>query len=143
MAEYNQKRLITQVREITDYPSTVLTNEQVENLSELAKDDIKSQVETDNPIDFYDPDDLDANRALMWTTCLFCKIKAGELDAANYSISELDVETVASAGKEHGQRPVIWYRKAQQFLNELKSETGNLAFGSTQVERENRVYGDE
>lgn len=133
--------LKNEVRDITDYPSTVISSADLDDLVASAKREVQSQA-NNYDINFYDSNDLDGNRALMWTTCLFCKMKAGELDGAEYSLESLDVSPATAAGIENGRNPATWLRKANKYIGRLSKNMEEVsAFGHQGVERDNRTYG--
>lgn len=139
----NKQDLKNEVRDITDYPSSVISDSDLDDLVAAAKREVQSQA-NNYDINFYDPDDLDGNRALMWTTCLFAKVKAGELDGAEYSLESLDVAPASAAGIENGRNPALWLSKANKYIGRLsKNMTEVSAFGHQGVERENRTYGSD
>lgn len=137
----DQNQVISEVRTITGYPVAVLDDPDVIELIEFAKNDITG-ITNNYEIDWYNPDDIDGNRALVWTTALFTKIRTGELDSAEYSLEELDIQPQHASGKEHGERPVTWYERAWSFINDLLvlPDDEQRRYGHVQIARENRVY---
>jgi hypothetical protein len=82
--------LKAEVRAITDYDTGILLDADLQQLVDLAKREIQSN-KNDASIDFYG--DLLAERTLFWLTCIFAKVKAGEIDGGTFEISELSVES--------------------------------------------------
>jgi hypothetical protein len=140
----SEQQVISEVRTITGYPDAVLTDSDLTELVSFAKNDITG-ITNNYDIKWYNEDDIDANRALVWTTALFTKVRTGELDAAEYSLEELDITPDTAAGAENGGRPLIWYRKVWDFIDDIRvlPDDDNKTFGITEVERENRQYGNE
>lgn len=138
----DEQSLINEVRGLTDYPPEVISDSDMSSLVETAKNDITGITENYD-LDWYDPQDIDPNRALMWTTCLFAKVKSGELDAASMSLESIEIDSTRAAGIQTGKNPVLWYNRAVDFVSELKHEPdeSDTGAGITQVERGNRVYG--
>ena len=82
--------LKAEVRAITDYDEGILSDPDLQEVVGIAKREIQSN--KNNPdLDFYG--DIRAERTLFWLTCIFTKVKGGEIDGGSFSISELDVET--------------------------------------------------
>lgn len=133
----NETTLIEEARGITDYPASVISESQFSSLVQTAERDITATTQN-YEIDWYDTSDIDGNRALMWTTCLYAKIKAGELDSVDMDIGNLSVETITD------KDAVVWYQKARKFIQSLfVVEDSHKNYGSTSVARDNRSYGDD
>lgn len=131
-----------EIRFLTDYTPEVISDADLEDAIESAKGEIKAQSENYD-INFFDSKDLDAYKALKWVTCLFCKIKAGELDAANYRLEDLNLTAKSTVGENEGD-PVIWLRRARTYISKVAEDAEEpvRGFGRTEVSRENRLYGD-
>lgn len=82
--------LMVEVRAITDYDRDIMPEDELLGLLEIAKRELQSN-KNNTSLDFYG--DIRAERALFWLTCIFLKVKAGEIDGGTFSISELDVES--------------------------------------------------
>jgi hypothetical protein len=82
--------LKAEVRAITDYDAGILDSDSLQELVEIAKRELESNKNASD-LDFYG--DIRAERTLFWLTCIFLKVKAGEIDGGSFSISELDVES--------------------------------------------------
>lgn len=131
-----------EVRFLTDYTTSVIPDADLDTAIEAAKREIKSKSENYN-VNFYDGKDLDGYKALKWTTCLFCKVKAGELDASNFSLESLQVDAKSTVGENEGQ-PVIWLRRAISYIDKVAEDAEEpvRGFGRTEVQRGNRLYRD-
>lgn len=82
--------LKTEVRAITDYDSGILTTSDLQEVLNIAKEELRAN-KNDGSLDFYG--DIRAERTLFWLTCIFAKVKTGEIDGATFEISELQVES--------------------------------------------------
>ena len=137
----NDADLLTQARSITDYDATMLPDADFKEVVATAKAELMAEV-GDTTLTFYG--DIDAERALLWTTCLFAKVKAGELDGVAMSLGDMDLESRAMGG-EYGSGPVLWLKNAERYINKLamsQSETARFAIRS--VNRgESRAYGGD
>lgn len=129
-----------EVRELTDYTSTsVLSADALTEVFNIAKRDIQGEANT-TISDWYA--DLDSENALFWTACLFTKIKAGEIDGVPMSLGDIDYDTLRAAGQTGGDKPLIWYQKAQQYSARLTDSGGR--FGQARISRgQSRAYGSE
>lgn len=133
--------LLTQARAITDFDTTVLSDDKFKEVVATAEADIMAEV-GDETLTFYG--NMDAERALLWATCLFAKVKAGELDGVAMSLGDIDLDSRPMEG-EYGSGPVMWLKNAQKYLNRLAvTQSDTARFGSTRVDRgESRKYGSE
>lgn len=82
--------LKAEVRAITDYDTGIFTDAELQGVVDIAKRELQSN-KNDASLDFYG--DLRAERTLFWLTCLFSKVRAGEIDGGSFSISELKVDS--------------------------------------------------
>lgn len=82
--------LKAEVRAITDYDTGILTNTELQSVLDVAKRELQSN-KNNTTLDFYG--DIRAERTLFWLTCIFSKVKSGEIDGGSFSISELEVES--------------------------------------------------
>lgn len=132
----------TQVRELTDYSSQVLSDDSLDALIGIAKRDIQTEAEV--TVDLWIGDDVsDEENALFWTTSLYVKIKAGELEGVPMSLGDIDVETMKVQGEGYQAPPVLWYKKASKFTSKLIE--GGSGYEITRVDRQGttRKYGTE
>jgi len=86
----NDTSMKAEIRAMTDYDLGIMDNDSLQALLDLTKREIQSSKEKAT-FDFYD--DLRAERTLFWLTCIFAKIKGGEIDGGDFSISELKVKS--------------------------------------------------
>lgn len=131
----NEGTVIEEVRGITDYPDTVLSDNQIRTLVQTAQRDITATTQNYD-IDWYNDSSIDGNRSLVWTTALYCKIKSGEIDGVDMDIGNLKVDSIDD------KEAAVWYQKASKYIQSLfVAEDTHMPFGSSNVERNNRTYG--
>jgi hypothetical protein len=134
--------LVAEVRALTDYDETIMSDLELLALVDVAKEEIKADVD-DTTITFYSGDQK-ADRALFWLTCLFAKIKLGEIEAPNVSISSLRIRQ-ASVAERYG----VWVKNFEKNLAGIVTSDGEAAvgrpMGHTKVARteSERSYGYE
>jgi hypothetical protein len=132
--------LKSEVRTLTDYESkSVLSDTALGEVLGIAKRDIQAEANTSIST-WYDT--LDKENALFWATCLFTKIKAGELDGIPMSLGDMEYESLRAAGEGMDGNPVIWYEKANRYTKRLKSDSGKFAVSRVDRGR-GRKYGSE
>lgn len=119
--------LKAEVRAITDYDTVILDDTGLQELVSLTKREIQSSKNNED-IDFYA--DLQAERTLFWLTCLFAKIKTGEIDGGSFSISELDVDSSGSSNSFY----------FDNFWRNYHSLGGGRPRGHLKGQRSNRTY---
>lgn len=137
MADTDQE-LQDEVRDITDYTDAVLPDSKLSSVVATAKREVQGVADT-NISDWYT--DRDAELALFWTTCLFCKIKAGELDGVAMSLGDMETESLKSAGDAEDDKPVIWFERAMRYSRRKTPEGGS--FGHRSMARTGRSYGSD
>jgi hypothetical protein len=86
----NDTTLKSEVRAITNYDSGMVSGGDLQAIVDISKREIRSN-KNDQNLDFYG--DHRAERSLFWLTCIFTKVKGGEIGGSSFSISELDVES--------------------------------------------------
>lgn len=130
--------LKVQVRATTDYDALVLADGDLDEVVATAKAEVMGEAGTGS-ITFYG--DLNAERALFWTTCLFCKIRAGEIEGVPMSLGDIDIESL-TAGGEYGSGPVLWLQNARNYSRRITD--GGARYGIRSLTRGGtRNYGDE
>lgn len=131
----NDSELMNEVRELTDYSSAVLPDSKLQTVISVAKREVEGVADT-SVSDWYGT--RNAELALFWTACLFCKIKAGEIDGVNMSLGDMETESLSAAGG-YSESPVVWYERAMSYAQRLMPDTGRFSHRS--VGR--RSYGDD
>ncbi|NUC72549.1 hypothetical protein HTZ84_09545 [Haloterrigena sp. SYSU A558-1] len=129
----DDETLAAEVRVLTDYDAGLIADGDLLSIIELAKTELRAQV-GQSDIDFYGGN-LDAERALFWLTCLFLKAKIGELDAPNFSISELQVSHQAM-----DEQAGFWLNNLDRRLDALR---GTSLIGHVRIQRADRTYNFE
>lgn len=124
--------------EIRDITQTTLDKGELDTAISRAQRHISVQFDQTTDLDWF-TDDV-AEEALFWTSCLFCKVATGEIDAQTIRTGSIHVEDLPS---ETERRVTTWLRNKRTAIQQLRgSETGG-AIGITAPEREDRVYGDD
>lgn len=131
--------LIVEVRDITEYNAEIISDEQFQRLVSLAQREIAAKVGIPD-LDFYN--DLDAERALFWLTCLFAKIRAGEVDGVEMQIGDIRNKPLRVDGEEDRSMAVVWRAEFNDYFNQLLTQNGG-SFGSRRISRgDSRTYGE-
>jgi len=125
--------LITEVRALTDYPSDVMSDAEVQELIDIGKEELRAQFS--NPSYTFYTGDQSADRALFWFTCLGTKIKAGEIGSVNLEVGDILAQKPAQGHYD------IWFESFESRVKEAESEVGDVAGpAQTELERDNRTY---
>lgn len=82
--------LKAEVRALTDYGQAIISGDDLQEVVDITKRELHADI-GDDTVDLYA--NLNSERALFWLTCIFCKVKSGELDGVSFSIGELDVDS--------------------------------------------------
>jgi hypothetical protein len=86
-------QLINEVRSFTGYTDhNTFDDAEVQEIVNIAKQEVRQHLGRPN-YEFYRTSPIntfDADRALFWFTCIGLKVRAGEIGAANLSLSELE-----------------------------------------------------
>lgn len=121
--------LKAEVRALTDYTEVIISDTDLQEVVDLTKRELQADV-GDESFDFYE--DLNAERALFWLTCIFLKVKSGEIDAPSFSISEISVRQ-SNFTERHG----IWM---DNFRKHYRAMDGGAPVGHTRGNRPDRNY---
>jgi hypothetical protein len=119
--------LMAEVRGLTDYDTGILSDAELTTVLELTKRELESSKDSTS-LDWYG--DLQTERTLFWLTCIFAKIKTGEIDSGSFEISELSVE--GDDGKDS-----IYF---DNFWRHYHSLGGGRPRGHLTGQRPNREY---
>jgi hypothetical protein len=122
--------LKTEVRSLTDYDSLILSEDDLQAVVDIAKRELYADL-GDESLNLYDT--LNSERALFWLTCIFCKVKSGEIDGVSFNIGELDVDSFnphTSVG--------IWMNN---FWKHYRGIEGGAPVAHTRSNRPDRNYG--
>lgn len=131
--------LKSEVRSITDYDTTIIGDGDLDAVIAVAKREIAAKVGIPD-LDFYSG--LSEERALFWLTCLFAKIKKGEVEGMEMSIGDVEKKPLRVDGKDDRASAVVWKAEFSHHFNSLLSQNGG-AYASRSIARNNRIYGDE
>lgn len=119
--------LADNVRALTDYDETILTDSELQEVIQLAKGEFWADTDTSEP--FYSGN-KQADQALFWLTCLFAKIKVGELSAPDFQIAEIDVE-------QSSDEESRWFSNYRRYRDiATAGSSGKIG----QISRSNRTY---
>jgi hypothetical protein len=124
--------IIREARSLTGFNENLIPPVEMQSLVSMAKEDIRGIATNELP-DIYE--DQAAERAVFWTTVMFTKVYMGELDAPNFSVGSIDVDSLP-------RRDIVrvWYRQLDQYVAQLKS---GRAMGHGGPERSSRAYNDD
>jgi hypothetical protein len=131
--------LVEEVRSLTEYDEAVFSSAELTELVELAQQEIQADVDDPN-LEFFADGNHAAERALFWLTCIFAKVRAGEIEAPNVSISSLRIRQ-ASATERHG----LWFARFEKNLSKIVpsgAEATSFPMGIASIQRaDERTYG--
>ena len=119
-----------QVRGLTDYDEVILSDPDLQEILDLAKAEIRASI-GDESLDF--GQSIQAERALFWLTCIFSKVKGGEMDAPSFNIGELSVRQ-----SNMTERHNIWM---DNFWKHYRSIEGGSPVAHITASRPDRTYG--
>lgn len=123
--------MISDIRFITDYTPDVMSDADIRDGIRFSQREIVSMLGTDED-PFADSENRNvALRALMWATCYHLKIKTGEIEGGNFSISEIDIDTIDNQDS-------LYLRKFKE--NFLRLSSGRR-FSHVSSGRSDRTYG--
>jgi hypothetical protein len=125
----NDTELIAEVRLLTEYDESIIPTTDMESLVALTRRELSADLGSTIP-DFYS--DLSSERALFWLTCIFAKVKTGEIEAPEFSIGELKVQRDSM-----GQQSSLWFNN---FLKHYRGMSGGAPVGHIKSNRPDRDY---
>ena len=125
----NDTVLLAQVRGLTDYDENIISDYDLQEVLGIAKTEIRASIGDEN-LDF--SSSLQADRALFWLTCIFCKVKAGEIDSPSFNIGELSVRQ-SNVSERHN----VWI---DNFWKHYRSIDGGSPVAHTKASRPDRDY---
>ncbi|MFC6953777.1 hypothetical protein [Halorubellus litoreus] len=134
----NDYELVLEVQNLTEYDDEIIEIPVMLELVELAKREIRAKAGIID-LEFFGTNDLYAERALFWLTCLFAKIKMGELENVHMSIGDIEQRTLRA--DEDGEDAVVWKQEFQDYMARVQPSE-NL-FGIRSVGRSDRTYSYE
>ncbi|QSG06398.1 hypothetical protein [Halapricum desulfuricans] len=120
---------MAEVRVLTNYTEDIISDTDLQDVVDLTKRELQANL-NDASVDFYG--NLQAERALFWLTCIFCKVKAGEIDAPNFSIGEIQVRQ-----SSFSERTGVWF---DNFWKHYRAVDGGAPIGHTKANRPDRTY---
>lgn len=124
--------LIDEVRQLTDYDSALISDSDFQELVNIAKEELDSEVpDSARPLSYYGSDTHEQDRALFWLVCLFSKVKAGEIGVPTFSVNELRQNAL-------DEQSNFWMMMFNTRVHQISGASG---FGSTSLERaDERAY---
>lgn len=130
----SQTEIRDEVRALTDYSKNIFSDAEMDEVIGIAEDEVRAEI-SDPSLTFYQGNDtFNADRAVMWLSALFAKIRSGEIEGVELSAGDLDTNSLSAPN-------TFWYI---QFQRRLSQVDGTPGFGSTQVTREDdRTYAFE
>lgn len=121
------------VRSVTEYDASIISDADLDDVISEAESEISHEI-GDYDLNFYNGEEtFDQDRALVWLSILFAKIKAGEIHGIDMQVGSLQ-----SASLSHDDKFYF-----NQFQRKLHSFDGVRGFGSITSTREDRTYGYE
>lgn len=122
--------MISDIRFITDYSPDIISDSDIQDGIRFSQREMVSMLPSG--ADPFNSDERNvALRALMWATCYHLKVKNGEIEGGDFSIAELDIETISSEDS-------LYLRKFKD--NFLRLSSGNV-YGHINSGRSDRTYG--
>jgi hypothetical protein len=122
--------LKAEVRLLTNYDETIVSPSKLQELVDLAKRELEGSTQNSS-LNFYG--DITTERALFWLTCIYCKIRAGEIDSPSFKIGEIDF-TSYDPDDEVG----MWF---DNFWKYYLGIGGGAPVGHIKNNRQDRSYG--
>lgn len=130
--------LMAEVRLLTEYNTAIISDADLTSLVSLAKAELEAKVGVSDLVFYGNPP---AERSLFWLTCLFAKIRAGELDGMEMEIGDVRSAPLRVDGEEQQSTAVVWRAEFNSYFSRLLTEIGG-AVASRSIARPNRTYGE-
>jgi|APHM01.1.fsa_nt_gi hypothetical protein len=125
----NDTELKQEVRVLTDYNINVISDTELQSVVDLTRRELLANI-GDETLDLYGT--ISSERAFFWLTCIFAKVKSGEIDASSFSIGELDVKASEYTGKTD-----VWM---DNFRRHYRAMEGGAPVAHTVSNRSDRTY---
>lgn len=123
-----------EVRDFTDIDTSIVGTTEFETVLSDSKRHIKLERSLrESELDWYGEEAQED--ALNWTTKLFLKVAAGQLDSQAVQVGAIDHNTLLAKDDDE---VTVWFRKMQRAMNRLNPEA---SFGIASPAR--REYGTE
>lgn len=128
----SQTEIREKVRTITDYDQSLLSDSDLDGVIDLAEAEVRSDLDNPSKSFYQGTDTYHIDLAIMWLSCLFAKVKAGEIGGINIELGELRATSLTGDAS-------LWMAK---FERRLQSGGDTRGYGSTTISRDSRSYGD-
>lgn len=124
--------LIAEARALTDYNSEIFTDSEVQEILDIAKDEIRADLGAPE-LTFYTQETFQATRALFWFTCIGLKVRAGEIAGVDLTVESIE----AAQGDVENYN--LWF---SNFSKRIRAASTSPGPAVASVARDNRTYGD-
>lgn len=115
----DKSELKAEVRSFTGYTSTkVLSDDGLDTAYRNAKRHIRIKKSLDPEYTWFGTDNVGAQDALYWWTCLFSKTQTGELDSQDLQAGAVDQSALLAKSDDE---VTTWYRQAVGALESVKA----------------------
>lgn len=132
----DDNELIAEVRGITDYDSSIFSDNELQQLVRIGKEELRSALGVAD-FQFYTEESQSATRALFWFVAIAAKVRAGEISNVNITVGDFETQNPANIHYDY------WFSNFRNRLQEAYRETASGG-GPEQISlsRTNRTYGD-
>ena len=135
MAASSDEELLRDVRDLTGYEKYDINDAELRTCIDRAKSHISSRMSLDVSDDYWYSGDK-REEALFWLTCFLSKVATGEIGAPSGAVENIEIGRLPTRDSE-------WYKRAEEAIAGMESNSGSGSYGVSGVTRSNRVYGDE
>jgi len=130
----DETELKNEVREMTGYTSVnVLSDDGLDTAYRNAQRHISIRKAFAADYVWFDTDNVAAQDALYWWTCLFSKVQTGELDSQDLQAGAVDQSALLA---KEDDEVTVWYRQADSALESIKSSSIIRSSSPSRTERE-------
>lgn len=132
---YSQKSdIVSRVRALTSYGTDVISDNDVNELIDIAQDELQGEVGYSNTLSFLGGSStMVQDHATFWLTCLFVKVHTGEIGAPEFDVGELRMRDLNNTHE-------FWLTQYDQNRRQI---SGNKGYGVAQYGRTDREYAFE
>lgn len=115
----NKTELKDEVREMTGYTSDkVISSDGLDVAISNSQRHIRVRKSLDADFEWFNAENVAAQDALYWWTCLFSKVQTGELDSQDLQAGAVDKKDLLAKDDD---AVTMWYRQAAEALESMKS----------------------